>query len=43
MNYSENYINALGKRTGFINANIEKVIRLLDILSFKNRRRTELS
>ncbi len=34
MNYSENYINALGKSTGFINANIEKVIRLLDILSF---------
>lgn len=34
MSYSEDYISNFGKQTGFINANIEKVIRLLDILSY---------
>lgn len=34
MNYSEDYISNFGKQTGFINSNIEKVIRLLDILAF---------
>lgn len=34
MNYSENYISEFGKQTGFINSNIEKVIRLLDVLDF---------
>ena len=34
MNYSEDYISNFGKQTGFINSNIEKVIRLLDILDF---------
>ena len=36
MNYSEDYISNFGKQTGFINSNIEKVIRLLDILVFIN-------
>lgn len=36
MNYSEDYISNFGKQTGFINSNIEKVIRLLDILAFIN-------
>ena len=34
MNYSEDYISNFGKQTGFINSNIEKVIRLLDVLTF---------
>ena len=34
MKYSEDYIAKFGKQTGFINSNIEKVIRLLDVLSF---------
>lgn len=34
MNYSEDYISNFGKQNGFINSNIEKVIRLLDILAF---------
>ena len=34
MNYSEDYISNFGKQTRFINSNIEKVIRLLDILAF---------
>ena len=34
MNYSEDYISNFGKKTGFINSNIEKVIRLLDVLKF---------
>lgn len=34
MNYSEDYISNFEKQTGFINSNIEKVIRLLDILAF---------
>lgn len=34
MFYSEDYIFELGKKTGFINANVEKVIRLLDVLKF---------
>ena len=36
MNYSDDYISNFGKQTGFINSNIEKVIRLLDILAFIN-------
>ena len=36
MNYSEDYISNFGKQTGFINSNIEKVIRLLNILAFIN-------
>ena len=34
MNYSEDYISNFGKKTGFINSNIEKVMRLLDVLKF---------
>ena len=34
MSYSEDYISNFGKQTGFINSNIEKVIRLLDVLAF---------
>lgn len=34
MNYSKQYISEFGARTGFINSNIEKVIRLLDVLRF---------
>ena len=34
MSYSEDYISSFGKQTGFINSNIEKVIRLLDVLAF---------
>ena len=34
MKYSEDYIYKYGKQTGFINSNLEKVIRLLDILSY---------
>ena len=34
MNYSKNYLSEIGKRTGFITANLEKVIRLLDVLEF---------
>ena len=34
MSYSEDYISNFGKQTGFINSNIEKVIRLLDVLTF---------
>lgn len=36
MNYSKDYIYNFGKQTGFLNSNIEKVIRLLDILTFIN-------
>lgn len=36
MNYSEDYISNFGKQTGFINYNIEKIIRLLDILASIN-------
>lgn len=34
MNYSKQYISKFGNKTGFINSNIEKVIRLLDVLCF---------
>lgn len=34
MNYSKQYISELGTKTGFINSNIEKVIRLIDVLQF---------
>lgn len=34
MNYSKQFISEFGARTGFINSNIEKVIRLLDVLLF---------
>ena len=34
MNYSKQYIAEFGARTGFISSNIEKVIRLLDVLRF---------
>lgn len=34
MSYSEDYISNFGKQTGFINSNIEKVVRLLDVLAF---------
>lgn len=34
MSYSEDYISNFGKQTGFINSNIEKVVRLLDVLTF---------
>lgn len=34
MKYSDEYIANFGKETGFISANIEKVIRLMDVLSF---------
>ena len=34
MNYSKQYIAELGARTGFISSNVEKVIRLLDVLCF---------
>ncbi len=34
MNYSRQYIEEIGNKTGFINSNIEKVIRLLDVLRF---------
>lgn len=34
MNYSKQYISEFGTKTGFISSNIEKVIRLLDVLCF---------
>ena len=34
MNYSKQYINKLGEKTNFINNNLEKVVRLLDVLEF---------
>ena len=34
MNYGSNYIDRIGNETHFIKANIEKVLRLLDILTF---------
>ena len=34
MNYSRNFIDELGKETKFIKANLEKVLRLLDVLNF---------
>ena len=34
MSYSEDYISEFGKQTGFINSNIEKVVRLMDVLNF---------
>lgn len=34
MNYSKQYISELGKKTGFMSSNIEKVARLLDVLQF---------
>ena len=34
MNYSKQYINGFANKTGFISSNIEKVIRLLDVLDF---------
>ena len=34
MNYSKQYINRLGEETNFINSNLEKVIRLLDVLDY---------
>lgn len=34
MNYSKQYISGFGAKTGFIGSNIEKVIRLLDVLRF---------
>lgn len=34
MNYSKQYISDLGNKTGFVNSNIEKVARLLDVIQF---------
>jgi predicted nucleotidyltransferase component of viral defense system len=34
MNYSKQFISELGSKTGFINSNIEKAVRLLDVLQF---------
>lgn len=34
MNYSKQYIKKLGEETNFINNNLEKVVRLLDVLEF---------
>ena len=34
MNYSRQYISEFVTKTGFISSNIEKVIRLLDVLRF---------
>lgn len=34
MNYSKTYINEISKSTSFIASNVEKVIRLLDVLDF---------
>ena len=34
MNYTKQYINKLGEETNFINSNLEKVVRLLDVLDF---------
>lgn len=34
MNYSKQYITEVSEQTGFIANNIEKVIRLLDVLDF---------
>lgn len=34
MNYSKQYISEFVTKTGFISSNIEKVIRLLDVLRF---------
>ena len=34
MNYSKQYITELSEQTGFIAGNVEKVIRLLDVLDF---------
>lgn len=34
MNYSKQYISGIGTKTGFINSNVEKVIRLMGVLQF---------
>ncbi len=34
MNYSKIYVSEISKRTGFIASNVEKAIRLLDVLDF---------
>ena len=34
MNYSKQYISKLGEETNFISSNLEKVLRLLDVLKF---------
>ena len=34
MNYTKQYINKLGEETNFINSNLEKVVRLLDVLDY---------
>ena len=34
MNYSKQYINEIANQNGFVASNIEKVIRLLDVLEF---------
>ena len=34
MNYSSKYIDALNKDNNFITSNLEKVIRLLDVINF---------
>lgn len=34
MNYSKQYINEISENTGFISSNIEKVLRLLDVLNY---------
>ncbi len=34
MNYSRKYIEALNKDNNFIQNNLEKVVRLLDVLKF---------
>ena len=34
MNYSKQYINKLSEETNFINSDLEKVVRLLDVLEF---------
>ena len=38
MSYSEDYISEFGKQTGFINSNIEKVVRLMDVLNFIHKK-----
>ena len=38
MNYSKQYITELSEQTGFIAGNVEKGIRLLDVLDFLFRK-----
>ena len=34
MKYTKQYIEKLGEETNFINSNLEKVVRLLDVLDY---------